>query len=66
MSSNIPLMNSTEDKNQDQKMAHTKVPSLDKLGFASKTVTEQTEKIYSKKRSLPLLDKSGSAWKTET
>ena len=42
MSSNIPLMNSTEDKNQDQKMSHTKVPSLDKSGSTSKTETERT------------------------
>ena len=41
MSSNIPLMDSTEDNNQEQKMAQTKVSSLDKLGSASKTVTEK-------------------------
>ena len=46
---NIPLINSTEDKNQDQEMAQNKVPSLDKSGSASKTVTEQTEKLESKK-----------------
>ena len=66
MSSNIPLMNSTDDKNQDQKIAQTKVPSLDKFGSASKTLTEHTEKLDSKERSVPSLDKSGSASKTET
>ena len=66
MSSNISLMDSTEDNNQKQKMAQTKVPSLDKSGSASKTVTEKTEKLDSKKRSVPSLDKSGSASKTET
>ena len=40
MSSNIPLVNPTEDKNQDQEMAQTKVPSLEKSGSASKTITE--------------------------
>ena len=39
ISSNIPLMNSTEDKNQDQEMAQNKVPSLDKSGSTSKTET---------------------------
>ena len=38
MSSNTPLMDSTEDNSQEQKMAKTKVPSEDKLGSAS-TVT---------------------------
>ena len=66
MSSNIPLMNPTEDKNQDEKIAQTKVPSLDKFGSASKTLTEHTEKLYSKERYVPSLDKSGSASKTET
>ena len=41
-------------------MAHTKVHSLDK------TVTEKIEKLESKKISVPSLDKSGSASKTET
>ena len=59
-------MNPTEDKNQDQKMAQTKVPSLDKSGFASKTLIEQTEKLDSKKIYLPSLYTSGSASKTET
>ena len=45
MPSNIPLMNSTEDKNQDQEMAQHKVHSLDKSGSASKTETEHTEKL---------------------
>ena len=49
MSSNIPFMNTTEDKNQDQEMAQTKVPSLDKSGSASKTETEHTEKLDTKK-----------------
>ena len=49
MSSNIPLINSTEDKNQDQKIAQTKVPSLYKSGSTSETLTEQTEKLDSKK-----------------
>ena len=53
MSSTIPLMNSREDKNQDQKMAHTKVHSLDKQGSSSKTLTEQTEKLDGKKISVP-------------
>ena len=65
MSSNKPLMNSTEDNNQEQKMAQTKVPSLDKLGSSLKTVTEKTENLDSKKRSVPSLDKSGSVSKTE-
>ena len=66
MSSNITLMDSTEDNNQEQKMAQTKVPSLDKSVSASKTVTEKTEKLESKERSVSSLDKSGSASKTET
>ena len=49
MSSNIPLTHSTEDKNQDQKMAQTKVPSLDKSGSASKTVTEKQRNQIVKK-----------------
>ena len=60
MSSNTPLMDSTEDNNQEQKMAKTKVSSEDKLGSAS-TVTEKTEKLDNKKRSVPSLDKSRSA-----
>ena len=66
MSSNKHLMDSTEYNNQEQKMTQTKVPSLDKSGYASKTVTEKTEKLDSKKRSVTSLDKSGSASKTET
>ena len=61
MFSNTPLIDSTEDNNQEQKMAQTKVPSLDKSGSASKTVTEKREKLDGKKRSVPSLDKSGSA-----
>ena len=40
MSSNTTLMDSTEDNNQEQKMAKTKVPSEDKSGSTS-TVTEK-------------------------
>ena len=54
MSSNIPLMNPTEDKNQDEDMAQNKAPSLDKSGSAQKTETEHTEKLDAKKMSLPL------------
>ena len=53
MSSAIPLMNPTEDKNQDEDMSHNKPPSLDKSGSASKTETEHTDKLETKK-SLPL------------
>ena len=49
MSSNIPLMDPTEDKNQDEEMAQNKVPSLDKSGSASKTETEHTYKLDTKK-----------------
>ena len=66
MSYNIPLVDSTKDNNQEQKMAQTRVPSLDKSGSASKTVIEKTEKLDSKKISVPSLGKSGSASKTET
>ena len=47
MSSNILLINSTEDKNQYQEMAQNKVPSLDKSGSALKTETEVIEKLDS-------------------
>ena len=43
MSSNTPLMDSTEDNSQQKTMAKTKVPSEDKSGSAS-TVTEKREK----------------------
>ena len=66
MSSNTLLMDSTEDNNQEQKMAHTKVPSLDKSGSASKTVTDQIEKLDIKKKYVPSSDKLGSATQTET
>ena len=59
-------MNSTEYKNPDQEMAQNKALSLDKSGSALKTVTEQTDKLDIKKRSIPSQDKSGSASKTET
>ena len=49
MSSNVPLMNPTEDKIQDKDMAHNEVPSLDKSGSASKTETEHTDKLYTTK-----------------
>ena len=42
MSSNIPLMNPTEDKIQDEDMSQNRVPSLDKSGSATKTETEHT------------------------
>ena len=48
MSSNIPLMNPTEDKNQYEEMAQNKVPSLDKSGSASKIETEHTYKLDTK------------------
>ena len=54
MSSNIPLMNPTEDKKKDEDMSQNKAPSLDKSGSSSKTETEHTEKLGTKKRSLPL------------
>ena len=54
MSSNIPSMNPTEDKIQDKDMTQNKVPSLGKSGSASKTETEYTEKLDTKKISLPL------------
>ena len=53
-------MDSTEDNNQEQKLAKTKVSSVDKWGYAS-TVTEKTGKLDSKTISVPSLDKSGSA-----
>ena len=59
MSSNIPLTHSTGDKNQDQKMAQTKVPSLDKSGSALETLTEHTEKLDSKKIYVPSLGNQG-------
>ena len=58
-------MDSTEDNNQEQKMAKTKVPSVHTLGSSS-TVTEKKEKLDSKKWSVTSLDKSGSARQTET
>ena len=47
-------MNPTEDTIQYEDMTHNKVPSLDKSGSASKTETEHTEKLDTKKQSLPL------------
>ena len=46
-------------------MAKTKLPSVDKSGSYS-TEAEKTEKLDSKKRSVPSFDKSGSSLKTET
>ena len=80
MSSNIPLINPTEDKIQDDNgnlqtekqkasgsqsekplskdkekdMAMNKLPSLDKSRSSSKTETEHSLKLDTKKRSLPL------------
>ena len=80
MSSNILLINSTEDKIEDdignlqtekqkasdsysekplskdeeKDMVLSKLPSLDKFGSSSKTETENTLKLDTKKRSLPL------------
>ena len=51
---NIPFINPTEDKNQEEEMAQNKVPSLDKSGSASKTETEHTNKLDTKKRSVQL------------
>ena len=65
MSYNTPLVDSTEDNNQEQKMAKTKLPSVDKSGSSS-TETEKTQKLDSKKRYVPSLNKSGSASQTET
>ena len=42
-------MNPTEYTIKDEDMAHNKVPSLDKSGSASKTETEHTEKLDTKK-----------------
>ena len=65
MSYNTPLMDSTEDNNQQQKIAKTKVP-LEDTSWSASTVTEKTEKLDSKIISIPSLDKSGSALHTET
>ena len=43
LSSIGPMMDSTEDNNQEKKMAKNKVPSENKLGSDS-TVTEKTDK----------------------
>ena len=65
MSSNTPMMDSTEDKIQEKTMVENKVTSENKSGSDS-TVTEKTEKKRSKKRSEPSSDKSGSGTQTET
>ena len=54
MSSNILLMNPTEDKNQDEDMAQNTAPSLDKSGSAQKTETKHTDKLDTKNIYLPL------------
>ena len=41
-------------KDKDKDMAQNKVPPLDKSGSASKTETEHTVKLHTKKRYLPL------------
>ena len=66
MSSNIPLMNPIEDKIQDEDMAQNKVPSLDKSGSASKTETEHTEKLDSKKVSVQLSSSDDKNWQDWT
>ena len=52
--SSIPLMNPTEYTVQYEDMAQNKVTSLDKPGFASKTETEHTVNLDTKKISLLL------------
>ena len=47
-------MNPIEDKIQDKDMAQNKVPSFDKSGCASKTESKHTQKLDTKKGSLPL------------
>ena len=65
MFSNIPLMNLTEDKNQDEDMAHNKVTLLDKSRSASKTETEHTDKLDTKKGSLPLHSTYDKKWQVK-
>ena len=47
-------------------MAHNKVPSLDKSGSASKTETEHTEKLDSKKGSVQLSSSDDKNWQDWT
>ena len=49
-------------KDKDKVMAQNKVPSFDKLGSASKTETEHTDKLDNKKRSLPLTSSDDKKW----
>ena len=49
MSSNITLMNPTEDKIQDEDIAQNIASSLYKSGSASKTETEHTERLDTEK-----------------
>ena len=91
MSSNIPLINPTEDKIQDDNgnlqtekqkasgsqsekplskdkekdMARNKLPSLDKSRSSSKTETENTLKLDTKKRSLSLASSDDKIWKNK-
>ena len=44
-------------------MAQNKVPSLDKYGSASKTETEHTDKLDTKRRYLPLSSLDYKTWK---
>ena len=62
MSSTIPLMNPTEDKIQDEYMSQNQVTTLDKSGYASKTTTEHTETLHTKKISLPLASSDDKKW----
>ena len=48
MSSNTPMMDSTEDNGQERTMAKNKVPSENK-SVSDSTVTEKTEKKKEKK-----------------
>ena len=63
---NIPFINPTEDKNQEEEMAQNKVPSLDKSGSASKTETEHTDKLDTNKISLSLSSSDDKNGRTET
>ena len=56
MSSNTPMMDSTEDNSQEKTMAKNKVTQENKSGSDS-TVTEKNREKKSKKRSEPSLDK---------
>ena len=65
MSSNIPLINSTEDKNQDN-IGNLKTDNQKaSYSYFGKTISEDIEK-YMVLNKLPSLDKSRSSSKTET